>query len=155
MLNLGDEQTITPSMSSMQEDFSRVSSEENLRTNHFKLIKGRNGPTAFLPLSPDIGGLVNNNKPSIGQYLTREQAKFVYKRTELEEMINIDTLQQEIEHERQLNKIDDTNGATEAYKELIINNAEKNKPLMAQMEQWLILINTLNYIQYNRHPKNY
>ena len=26
---------------------------------------------------------------------------------------------------------------------------------MAQMEQWSILSNMLNYIQYDRHPKNY
>ena len=41
------------------------------------------------------------------------------------------------------------------YKELVVNNAEKIEPLMAQMEQWSILHNTLNYIQYGRHPKNY
>ena len=34
MLNLGDEQTITPSMSDMQEDLIRMSSEENLTANH-------------------------------------------------------------------------------------------------------------------------
>ena len=59
----------------MQDNFSRTSSEENVRS--FKLIKGRNGPTAFLPPSPKIGGQVNNNRPNIGQYLTREQANFV------------------------------------------------------------------------------
>ena len=57
--------------------------------------------------------------------MTREQANFVYKKTELGEMINTDTLQQEREHERQLNKIDDTSGDTNPYKELIVNNAEK------------------------------
>ena len=46
------------------------------------LIKCRNGPTAFLPRSPKIGGQVNNNRPNVGQYLTREQANFVYKKTE-------------------------------------------------------------------------
>ena len=51
-------------------------------------------------------------------------------------MINTDTLQQEIEHERQLNKIDDTCGDTNPYKELIVHNAEKTEPLLAQMEQW-------------------
>ena len=86
--------------------------------------------------------------------MTREQANFVYKKAELGEMINTDTLQQEMEHERQLNKIDDTNRETNPYKELIANNAEKVEPLMAQIEQWSILSNTLNYIQYNRHPKN-
>ena len=68
-------------------------------------------------------------------------------------MINIDTLQQELEHERQLNKIDDTSGETNPYKELIVNNAEKIEPLLAQLEQWSILSNTLNYIQYDRPPK--
>ena len=38
---------------------------------------------------------------------------------------------------------------------MIVNNAEKIEPLLAQMEQWSILSNTLNYIQYDRHPKNY
>ena len=38
---------------------------------------------------------------------------------------------------------------------MIVNNAEKIEPLLAQMEQWSILSNTLNYIQYNRHPKIY
>ena len=70
-------------------------------------------------------------------------------------MINTDTLQQEIEHKRQLNRIDDTSGDTNPYKELIVNNAEKIEPLLAQMEQWSILSNTLNYIQYDKHPKNF
>ena len=40
-------------------------------------------------------------------------------------------------------------------KELEVNNAEKLEPLLGQMEQWSILSNTLNYIQYDRNPKNY
>ena len=109
-------------------------------------MKGRNGPTKFSPVSPKIGGLINNNKSSIGQYLTREQTNFVYKKTESGEMINTETLQQELEHERQLNKIDDTSGDTNLYTQMIVNNAEKIEPLLAQMEQWSILRNTLNYI---------
>ena len=38
---------------------------------------------------------------------------------------------------------------------MIVNNAEKIEPLLAQMELWSILSNMLNYIQYDRHPKNY
>ena len=38
---------------------------------------------------------------------------------------------------------------------MIVNNAEKLEPLLAQMEQWSILSNMLNYIQYDKHPKNY
>ena len=37
MLHLGDEQTITPTMSNMQNEFSRAGSEENLRANHLNL----------------------------------------------------------------------------------------------------------------------
>ena len=65
----------------------------------------------------------------------RHQANFVYKKTESGEMINTETLQQELEYERQLNKIDDTSGDTNPYKELIVNNAENIEPLLAQMEQ--------------------
>ena len=38
---------------------------------------------------------------------------------------------------------------------MIVNNAEKIEPLLAQMEQWSILSNTLNYIQYDKHSKNF
>ena len=47
------------------------------------------------------------------------------------------------------------NGEINPYKELIVNNTEKLEPLMTQMEQWSILSNVLNYIQYHKHPKNY
>ena len=61
--------------------------------------------------------------------MTREQANYVYKKTESGEMINTETLQQELEHERQLNKIDNMSGDTNPYKEMIVNNAEKIEPL--------------------------
>ena len=64
-------------------------------------------------------------------------------------------MHQEIEQERQLNKIDETSRETNPYKELIVNNTEKIEPLMTQMEVWSILNNKLNYIQYDSHPKNY
>ena len=78
---------------------------------------------------------MNNYRPSIRQYLTREQAKFIYKKTELREVINTETLQQELEYKRQLNKINDKKGETNPYKELIENNVEKIEPLLSQMEQ--------------------
>ena len=45
-------------------------------------------------------------------------------------MINIETLQQELEYERQLNKIDEMSGDINLYKEMRINNAEKIEPLL-------------------------
>ena len=56
---------------------------------------------------------------------------------------------------KKLNRIDDTSRETNPYKELIVNNAEKIEPLLTQMEQWSVLSNTLNYIQYDRHHKSY
>ena len=48
-------------------------------------------------------------------------------------MINTDTIEQEMEQEEQLNKIDDTRGQTNPYCELIVNNTEKIEPLMTQL----------------------
>ena len=55
--------------------------------------------------------------------------------------------------ERELSRKDDTSREINPYKELIVNNAEKIEPILTQMEQWSVLSNTLNYFQYNRHPK--
>ena len=111
-----------------------MNSEENLRLGTFKLMKGRNDPTTFLPLSPRIGEQVVNNKPKASQYLTEKQARYVYKKTESGGIINTGKSHQEIEQERQLNIIDDRNGETNPFKELIVNNAEKIEPLMTKME---------------------
>ena len=59
-------------------------------------------------------------------------------------------MQQEIEQEKQLNRMDDRNGEINPYRELIVNNAEKPEPPMTQMEQWSILSNVLNYVQHSR-----
>ena len=134
MLNLGDEETsvIPPNT---QDNFSRKRFRRKSKNRSFKLIKGRNGPTAFLSLSPKLGGQVNTNRPNVGQYLTSKKANFVYKKTESGEMINTKTLQQELKHERQLKMIDVTSGDKNPYKEVIVKNAEKIEPLLAQMEQ--------------------
>ena len=65
-------------------------------------------------------------------------------------MLNTDTVQQEIEQEKQLNRIDDDNGEINPYRELVVNNAERTEPLMTQMEQRSILSNVLNYVQHSK-----
>ena len=114
-------------------------------------MNGRDGTTTFLPLDSKIDGQINYTRPTLGQFLTREQASYVYKKVETGEMINTDTIHQEMEQEECLNKIDDISGETNLYQELIVNNAEKIQPLMMQMEQWSILSNVLSYIQHDRH----
>ena len=110
----------------------------------------RDDITTFLPLDSTIGGQSRDSCPTGGQYLTREQTSYIYKKVETGEMINTDMIKQEIEQEKQLSKIDDTNGETNPYKERIVNNTEKIEPLMTQMEQWSILRNVLNYVQHSR-----
>ena len=89
-------------------------------------MNGRDSTTAFLPLDSKIGCQVGHIKPNARQFLTREQVNYIYKKVETGEIINTDTIQQEMEQEEQLNRIDDTNGKTNPYQELIINNAGKN-----------------------------
>ena len=67
----------------------------------------------------------------------------------------IQTLKQEIEQEQKLGKLDDTNGDIKPYRELIVNNMEKVETILSQMEQWSILNNVVNYVQYDKHPKNF
>ena len=114
-------------------------------------MNGRDGTTTFLPLNSKIGGQVSHDKPIVGQFLTREQANYVYKKVETGELINADTIKQEIKQEKQLNRMDDMNGETNPYCELIVNNAERIESLMTQMEQWSIVSNVLNYIHHDRY----
>ena len=88
-------------------------------------MNSRDGTTTFLFLDSKIGGQVGHVKPNVGQFLTREQANYIYKKVETGDIINTDTIQQEMEQEEQLNRIDDTNGETNPHQELIINSAER------------------------------
>ena len=65
-------------------------------------------------------------------------------------MINTDTIQQEIEQEKQLNRMDDESGEINPYRELVVNNVEKLESPMTQMEQWSILSYILNYVQHSK-----
>ena len=105
-------------------------------------MNGRDDTNTFLPLDSRISGQ-NEKSLTVGHYLTRDQTRYMYKKVEMGEVINMDIIQQEIEQEKQLSKIDDMNGEVNPYRELIVNNAERTEPLMTQMEQWSILSNIL------------
>ena len=51
--------------------------------------------------------------------------------------------------------MDDTSRDMNPYRELIVNNTEKVETVPSQMEQWSILRTVINYIQYDKYPKNY
>ena len=120
-------------------DSSRHSSDEVSRS-----------PLNFLPLDFKTGRPSEDSHPTVGQYLTRDQTRHVYKKAETGESINADTIQQEVEQKKQLNKLDNDSGKENPYRELVINNAEKIEVQKTQMEQWSVLSNKLNYIQHSR-----
>ena len=45
-------------------------------------MTGRDGTTTFLPLESRIGGQGRYIHPSVGQFLPREQTRFIYKMIE-------------------------------------------------------------------------
>ena len=112
--------------------------------------KDSRSPLNFLPLDFKMGGSSEDSCPTVGQYLTRDQTKYVYKKAETGESINADKIQQEVEQEKQLNKLDDNSGEENPYRELVVNNAEKTEVQKTQMEQWSILSNKLSYIQHSQ-----
>ena len=113
-------------------------------------MNARNDTNAFLPLDFKIGGQSRDSHPTVGKYLTRDQAKYVYKKIETGGTINTDMVQQEIEQEKQLSRMDDDSGEVNPYRELVVNNAEKVEMPKTQMEQWSILSNLLNYVQHSK-----
>ena len=82
-------------------------------------MNNRDDTTTFLPLDSRIGG-ENRDCPTVGQYLTRVQTKYIYKKVETGKIINTDMIQQEIEQEKHLGRIDDISRETNQYKELIV-----------------------------------
>ena len=38
---------------------------------------------------------------------------------------------------------------------MIVNKAERNDTIISQLEHWSLLSNVVNYVQYNRHPKDF
>ena len=85
-------------------------------------LNSKDDATAFLPLDFRIGGQGSDSHPIVGQYLTRDRARQIYKMLDTGGIINVDTVKHEIEQEKQL---DDDSGEVNPYRELVVNNAEK------------------------------
>ena len=110
-----------------------------------------------MPLNTNIGGQTISHKNNYdgNKYLTQDQARHIYKKVESGNIININTVKHEIEQDWELNKLNDTSGDINPYRELIVNNTEKIETVLFQMGQWSILSNIVNYIQYDKHSKNF
>ena len=105
-------------------------------------------------LGSKLGGEVDERINSKGEnrekgYLTEKQASYIYRKVESANLINKSIMRQEIDQDIELDKMDDTNGNENLYRELIVNNAGKIETTLSQMEQWLILSNVINYVQYD------
>ena len=64
-------------------------------------------------------------------------------------------MRQEIDQDIELDKMDDTSGDENPYRELIVSNAAKIETTLSQMAQWSRLSNVINCVQYNKHPQNF
>ena len=55
----------------------------------------------------------------------------------------------------ELDRVDDDSRDESPYKELIVNNVIKRDRATSQMDQWSILSNVINYVQYIKNPKDF
>ena len=109
-----------------------------------------------MPLGENSRKKEVNKNDSIGKNcLTSRQADYIYKKVELGSLINKNTIKEEIDPDVEFDRIDDNSGDENLYRELIVNNAGKIESTISQMEQWSILSNIINYVQYSKNPKNF
>ena len=105
-------------------------------------------------LNTKIGGQVRYIKEKEAICLMSDQARHTYEMVESEGVMNVDAIKQEIETDK-LEDDDNLGGENEInpYHEIITNKVEKDNMIILQMEQWSVLSNVVNYVQYDRHPK--
>ena len=84
-----------------------------------------------------------------------KQTKYVYKKVELGSLINKEIMKNEIDLNVELDRVDNESGDENPYKKLIVNDAIKRDRTTSQMEQWSILSNVINYVQYSKNPKDF
>ena len=101
-----------------------------------------------MSLGSKLGGEVPGSKISKDEntdkgYLTAKQANYIYRKGESGDLINKNMMGQEIDQDVELDKMDDTSGDENPYRELIVNNAGKIETTLSQMEQWSILSNVI------------
>ena len=103
-------------------------------------MKGRNGSTSFLPLQRK-GGFQRN---IIDQCLTKEQAKQLYDKVEIGEMVNIRKLNRHNPSipQKRVTFVDDVN----QYEKALLSDRYRRKSNV-QMDQWLILSDNIVYVK--------
>ena len=125
----------------------------NWRARPFKLIKGKNVTTSFLPLT-ERGGPVRHDKsvryiPDKEQRCwTEDQARHVCKKVEMDKVINVETMKWDIEDDKmtrnRLNEEDTTE--TNPYQIVILSKVHKDDIRTEKMIHWSILSDLIKYI---------
>ena len=65
-------------------------------------------------------------------------------------------MRQELGQDIELDKMENTSGDENPYRELIVSNAGKvETTYLSQMEQWSILSNVITYVKYDKNPKSF
>ena len=85
--------------------------------------------------------------------LISDEASYIYKKVETDSLVNVETIKQEIEEDG----LDNDNEAENPDQNVINNDFDRFNVHVntSQMEQWSILSNVINYVQYNRNPRDY
>ena len=103
-------------------------------------MKGKNGPTPFLPSKDKTGGKVNYIQNKEAMCLTERQADHVYKITEKGDMINTKTMTCKTA------QIQDDN----PYKKVVLNKVFKEQDKSPEMRNWSIFSDNVRYIQHDQ-----
>ena len=96
----------------------------------FKLVKGKDGTTSFLPIDDKTGGKVSYIQNKEAMCLTENQASYVSKNVGQGNIINTETMKHEIEQEK-LTEID--REMTIHIKKVILNKVYKEEDKTMQM----------------------
>ena len=100
-----------------------------------------------MPLGSKLGGEANKGIFGTGEnresrFLTEKQAGYICKKVETGNLIDKDMIRLEMIQDVELDRIDDTSGDENPYRELIVNNAGRIESNLFQMEQWIELYQT-------------
>ena len=87
--------------------------------------------------------------------LTVDQAKYIYKKVKQEGIVNIEMIKQEIEDDK-LNKDNiDNDEEINPYQNIVIYEYDTENIITSQMEMWSIPSNAVNFVQYDRSPRDF
>ena len=108
-------------------------------------MKGKNGPTPFLPSKDKTGGEVNYIQNKEAMCLTERQADHVYKVIERGDMINTKTMTCKTA------QIQDDN----PYKKVVLNKVFKEEDKSPEMRNWSIISDNVRYVKHDQAtPQN-